>query len=291
MVMKTALVVSNYNDPQRSLSVIESGIKTGLFDHFILVENGSTDDSYKFFLDNKNENFILLRVNENRGFSCGHNIGLRYACEVLKVDLVFIIASDIVFEKQCIMECIKQHEANKDLGIISTRLKGQDGSEQIGAWKYPTYWEYIFHCYPLLRNTKVASKKTYNITETTDPLLMVDVVRGSFMCFKAKALIKCGYFDENVYLYNEENIISKRMHLKNYKVAILTRQFYYHNHINSATQKTKSLSKIKENLYSDIYYMQVYGGISGAKLKFLIFSENIRAIRYKLGIIKKIFKR
>ena len=257
--MGTCLVVSNYNDARRSLDVILQGVKTQLFDYYVLVENGSTDDSYDFITENKPEWLIVLRNIENRGYSVGHNTGLRYAAEVLKADYIFTASSDLVITEKCIKRCLEEHEKRENVGVISCRIMSPRGEERSCAWKTPRYIDCFLYCFPFLRTV---ANRPYDINPKEQNFMLVDTVRGSFHSFKREAIIKAGYFDENVFLYNEENILSERMKRAGYLEGLVTDAFYMHNHIRVETKRKVSFSERRKNEESGIYYLKEYRGTS-----------------------------
>lgn len=267
-MLNSCLVVLNFNDSERCLNVVKSGMENNLFDNYVLVDNGSEKSEIEKLEKSELKNIILLKNDSNLGYGAGHNVGLRYAVDILKADYVAVIVSDIEYTTDNIKSCMKVLECNSKIGVVTCRMKDIKGFETEAAWRTPDYMEYILWCYPILRKFIKKSPYTY---DDKNLYSCVDVIRGSFMYFRSEALHESGYFDESVFLYNEENIMSSRLKKAGYKLAIVNNQFYIHNHINRGGKK-KSFNRLFREAESGVYYMENYQNIKGLKLAFLWIS-------------------
>lgn len=267
-MLNNCLVVLNYNDLERCLNVLKYGMDTCLFKYYVLVDNASRDFNDELLNNVDFSNVIVLKNKKNLGYGAGHNVGLRYAVEVLKADNVAVIVSDIEYTENNIKNCMTVLRADPKIGSVTCRMKDINGIESEAAWRTPGYKDYVFWCFPIMR--KCMKKNPYSY-DSNKLYTYVDVIRGSFMFFRSEAIKKCGYFDENVFLYNEENIMSARLKKAGYCMAIVNNQFYIHKHINRQG-KRKSFGKLISEAESGVYYMEQYQNIRGVKLAFLKFS-------------------
>lgn len=277
---KTCLVVLNYNDSDRCLNVIDYGKQHRLFDEYILVDNNSKQQD-KDNLKKKLPNYVYLFENSsNLGYGAGHNVGLRFAVEKIKAEYIFIIVSDIKYSKKCITKCIDALNENKDMGVVSCRMKKPDKLEEMSAWEKPTYLSYLCWCYPLLR--RFGKTRGY-LYKKDDYLKNVDTLRGSFLCFRAEALKKANYFDEKIFMYNEENAMAARLISNGYRLGQLTDVFYIHNHVNHDLKCRSTWKSICKETASGVYYMEMYQNIKGIKLFLLKISTFHLCIYRYLG--------
>lgn len=274
-MLNNCLVVLNYNDLERCLNVLKYGMNNCLFKHYVLVDNASQDFNDELLNNVDFSNVIVLKNKKNLGYGAGHNVGLRYAVEVLKADNVAVIVSDIEYTENNIKNCMTVLRADPKIGAVTCRMKDINGIESEAAWRTPGYKDYVFWCFPILR--KFMKKNSYSY-DSNKLYAYVDVIRGSFMFFKSEAIKKCGYFDENVFLYNEENIMSARLKKAGYSMAIVNNQFYIHNHINRLG-KRKGFGKLISEAESGVYYMEHYQNIRGVKLAFLKFSTYLLCVQ------------
>ena len=102
-----------------------------------------------------------------------------------------------------------------------------------------------------------------------------------------------GYFDENVFLYNEENILGIKLRKYGYKAAVILDQYYYHNHNFSKDKNKTLLNKMKMlgiRFTSRKYLISTY--YSSILIPFLFLVEFINGSKIALGHIKwKILRR
>ena len=82
------------------------------------------------------------------------------------------------------------------------------------------------------------------------------------MLFRAKALKKAGFFDDNVFLYAEETIIAKRLQSVGYHTGVLTSVWYIHNHIEKQKKRIDGYTDLKRMFASCYYYQSTYGKIN-----------------------------
>jgi GT2 family glycosyltransferase len=105
----------------------------------------------------------------------------------------------------------------------------------------------------------------------------VDVVHGSLLLIKVKALLKINYLDEGTFLYGEENILAIRIKNAGYREMIDLEHFFHHNHAKKG--KAKSLkAKLyvpNEALKSREYTCREYYRKKGHLLKLFRVVNNI----------------
>lgn len=231
--MNFVMVILNYNDSRRAWALAEKCSRFSIIDNVIIVDNKSTDDSVEFLLKKNYENIKIILSEKNNGFASGNNIGVRYAKDNLDAKYILFANTDTIFTEKDVQKCLIQLESDENLGLVSMRIKDIKGNEERSAWKFKTYWDYLLSNFWVYRHNTY-KKATYKNFKTN--FQYVDIVRGSFMLFKADALSLVDYFDEGTFLYYEEEIIAYRLKRAKYKVGLLTDCSYIHNHISSKNQ-------------------------------------------------------
>lgn len=128
-----AVVILHYNDFEMTRNYINNLKKinwNGIDHHFIIVDNCSPDQSgkrlKKYYLDS--EDVIVILSEKNLGFAKGNNLGIQYAKDTFKLDLIIVSNNDIVIEDNDIMiKILKIYEEEQFdvLGpdVYSTRRK------------------------------------------------------------------------------------------------------------------------------------------------------------------------
>lgn len=251
--MKCAMVILNYKDSQRARKLAEACSEYKCIDKIVVVDNDSQDGSYESLKEIRNEKIEILKAQKNKGFSAGNNVGAKYIYEKYDPQYIFFANTDTFFPEENLIACMTALEENDDLGLVSSKMLGPDGKEQNCFYDFPTYKTYMQGMFWINR------KKHYNkvIKERTleKQLEYVDIVRGSFMFFKMRALQQAGFFDENTFLYCEETIIAERLKRAGYKVGLLTRIHYIHDHWEAKTNPSITATK---RLYDSRYYVAVH---------------------------------
>jgi GT2 family glycosyltransferase len=113
-----ALIILNYHDVDRSLSVAEVGIKTGLFQKVFLVDNASDDASIakiREFEERYPSAFCPVLSPINLGWCAGTNLGLKQALSTNAYQYLFAVNSDVAFLKESVFECLDFLENNPPL--------------------------------------------------------------------------------------------------------------------------------------------------------------------------------
>jgi len=113
---------------------------------------------------------------------------------------------------------------------------------------------------------------------------LVDVVSGCFFMMKSKTLEKIDYFDENTFLYYEENILAKKLHDRKLNLMVCNDIIIIHNHSVSIDKNLKKISKLKIQKQSQYYFQTNYNN-ANLFCKFLLkitafFSRMILTVVY-----------
>lgn len=288
MHKKIGGMILNYKDATGVINILENNLN--VFKQIVIVDNYSNDNSIilisKYLEEKDLDNVILIESKENNGFAKGNNLGIEYLLDKYDLDYVVCINTDILIENELIKKCVNELEKNENIGLISTNMKEHNGEEGISAWKFPKFKHLLKMCFWLYRKKHNYNTPYKNINED---IIDVDVVRGSFMVFRASCLKEIDYFDPNTFLYYEENILGKKLNKKGYAVAYLPNDYYVHNHPKSRRQVV-NMKAFKENLKSTAYYLKNYEGISMCYyLLFKLCSVYSIAEQLLVNTIKKIF--
>lgn len=256
--MECTMIILNYIDKERALNLAQKCNKFSCINHVIIVDNSSPDNSYEWLLNYCSKGIDIIKTDYNGGFSYGNNVGVKYAIKQYNPTYVLFANTDTEFEQEDVLVCLKHLKSNKKLGLVSIRIHDVLGNEENSCWKHKSFLQLVLFCSWFYRSKNF--KKFYYTLKDSDEFMNVDVVRGSFMCFKTEALKKMNFFDENTFLYFEEDIISKKLEQNFYKVGIITNHFYTHNHIyKKNTNPIEMKLKLDDSMF---YFLTHYYGIN-----------------------------
>ena len=241
--MKNAFaVILNFNNFEKTSRIASSICSYNLFEKIIVVDNCSTDDSFSKLSKISNNTITTIKSEKNGGFAYGNNYGINYIFNNFhNAEYIGIFGSDIIIGKDSLEKCFDTYI------MYLTRRKGK-------------YKKYVYNDY-------------------NNPYLETDCIRGSFMFFRAKALKESGLFDENTFLFYEENIMCKKIKKLNYKVVIVNDASYIHDHV---LIDTANYIKYKSSLNSAYYYLTNYVGINILQRWMYRFISFFGKIEYRL---------
>ena len=307
--MKTALIILNYNAYVDILNLLNQLLF--LIDKkkyvIIVLDNNSPLDRDKldyylhskkaFFITQnpdlhqtsilKEESLIYIKLSENNGYSYGNNIGLKLS-QKLGFDYAFIINPDIsIPDIRIFDDSISIFEQNKKIGVLGYRVILPNGQNQ-GPFKYDLSWDISFRyfLFPLYDALKTLFWK---IEKQVKGFITVPAIVGCFVGLDLNKLKEVNYYDENVFLYYEEYIISAKMRQCGYITAYRDKYYVCHNH-NYGNDK-KSIKEICNDEKSKSYYVRTYLNPSPLLTIFMKFSLLYYKVFIKqlIVVIKTVF--
>lgn len=293
--MKTAIIILNYNDYDNTSSYINTIKEYNIIDKIIIVDNNSTDNKQEDLKKLQNEKIDVIFTNKNGGYAYGNNFGLTYIKDTYGLDVFkYIIISnpDVSIEENSIVECI--NEFNNNTAIVAPRMNFVSGPARRSAWKKRTFWIDIANStritelilFPLLK------KGEYKKSDYNNQKLSVDVIAGSFFVADFKKFNDIDFFDENTFLFYEEDIISNKLLKKGFEIILLNNVKFMH-YDSQTIGKVISVKRKMDILFdSKIYYQKIYNNVG--KIGILVFEilRRIRKIEIMFEIpIRKLYKK
>jgi len=165
----------------KSENVVHECIKSINIDIPIIVIENSNNRQFKEKMENTYKNLRCVLSNTNIGMGAGNNIGIKLA----STDYVLILNPDTVLEPNALNEIFLAEKKIPDFSILSPITTNTN---------YPNY--------------KIFGKK--NISSTTHSPFKVDYVDGFSMLINKKKFKNEIYFDENFFLYLENDDLCLR---------------------------------------------------------------------------------
>ena len=251
---KLGMVIINYNDAKTTIELLENIKDYKCLDSIIVVDNKSTDDSVKRLKKYQNTKIELIEAHENKGYASGLNIGAKYLNKKYKNCNIIFSNADIIIAKEEDLERLNQ-DITDDIVVVGPTIIERTGINR--GWKLPTAKDEIRFNLPILGD-KFRAKNTYPEEHYQKDLSFVDVVAGCIFCVKGSILEKIDYFDENTFLYYEEQILSKKLIDINKKIAIDNTVKVIHNHSVTIDKNIARIRKYKILKTSQRYYVKEY---------------------------------
>lgn len=293
MSMNTlSLIVLNYNSPLDTEKCVSKLLSFSSDFKIIIVDNHSQDNSYSYLVNKfgENDNVDIILSDKNGGYSYGNNFGIKFAKEKYDIKIIGILNPDVILpDLSLLTDLVSFLESNNNLAMIGAcPIENDIFSPNKAGWSIPNKFD-IF----LDRSLWLPRWKNNTLQILDSNLAKVDCIVGCFFLIKESIFSELGYFDENVFLYNEENILGIKLFQKGYQAAIAYKKFYYHNHDFTKDQNKTLKSKmnmLRIRLNSRKYLIKKY--YSFWQIPFLYIVEILNAGKISLGHVKnKLFKR
>jgi GT2 family glycosyltransferase len=244
----TIIFVSFY-----SKNLIEKPISQIDRDISIIVIENSLDHELKKKLEKKYSNVRVIIPDKNTGNGGGVNIGLKLA----KTKFVLYLDIDVNLTQSVIEKLYSYAIRFNDFSIIGPSIEGLNYKEN----------------YYLKKNIY-------------DKVHSMNFITGCALFFNMQALEEIGYYDENIFLYYEENDLYLRSLKKNYKIYLIEDAKIKHTGNRSTDLIKKEEIEINRNwhlMWSTFYFHKKHYGLLtaynktllkllSAILKYLLFS-------------------
>ncbi len=133
--MKNCVLVLNYNSYKETKLFVEKIKQYNCIDFIVVVDNNSSDNSFKNLKKCESEKIHVINSGKNGGYSYGNNYGFNYLKELLNFDFNLVVSNpDVEIEEEALKKlfnCIN----NSNIGIVSPVIV--EGDRLNRGWKVP----------------------------------------------------------------------------------------------------------------------------------------------------------
>lgn len=239
---KIAVVTVNYNTQEDTIKFLESLKKVNKQDlklEIIVVDNASKKP---LELPEEFKDIILIRLDENLGFTGGYNRGIDKAIK-LGNEYILIINNDTLVDPDLIKNLIEPLEKNERIGLTVPKIYFAKGHEfHKDRYKKDELGKVLWYAGG---NIDWANSTTKHIGVDE-----VDIgqhnnqgetgfATGCCMMIKTETLKEVGLFDNNYFLYFEDADLNERIKKAGYKIYYVPSAILYH--ANAASSGSGSL--------------------------------------------------
>lgn len=231
MKPEISIVIITYN----SSSVILDCLKSVYDDAFevIVVDNNSKDQTLEI-VKTFSSKVKIISLKQNKGYPIACNEGLKTA----KALYTLILNPDIITTKQDILILLEETKKHETCAISgpAVYIRHENGRDEIDYYA------------------------NYSLQQ---PINKVNRILGAVMLFNMKHLKQIGLFDENIFMYYEDEEISNRAIKKGYELLVFPASKFYHLAKKSSVQNTKILAfKAWHLVWSKLYYRKITKGFA-----------------------------
>jgi GT2 family glycosyltransferase len=265
------IIILNYNDYKTTIGFLNQIRSYKVLDKIIVVDNASTDGSYEILKKMEDEKIDIIKNTSNSGYGAGNNYGIRYAESKYSPEIIIISNPDIEVEEKSIINIINTILADKRIGMATGLIYGSDNKVVSNfAWRVPKYKDILVGCffsgYKFVRSI-LKTGIYFNVVDFKNKeKLYVEAVPGCFFIIKDQVIKSIGYFDEDTFLFNEENILAFKLKKNNYKACIVPDAKIIHFNSISINRNIKSQIRKHKILFdSTEIYLRKYLKVNAYK--------------------------
>ena len=254
-----AVIVLNYNTPYQTIECVNSIIMNEKSVEIIVVDNCSTDDSAnileKYCHGLENVNFIITKY--NGGYSYGNNYGAKFISD--KVEKIVFSNSDVIFKNNTIEFMENMLDSDNKLAVVGPSVISLENKEIQFARRPITCVDYLLGRRPFCWLSINSGR--FIRWNRKGRIRFAGMVCGCCFMIKRSVFEELNGFDENVFLYAEEDILAYKLKESNYTAGICPQAKVLHKHSQSISKRGQAFLR-KYSLLSPLYALKVFDGQS-----------------------------
>lgn len=278
-------VIINYNTKALVEKLVANVKDYQSISKILIVDNASTDDSYQELKKLENDRIEVIQAKENKGFSAGMNIGAKRAIELFsKCDIIFS-NTDIIISSEETIEILQTALKLRRVAVASPVVFQENTISR--GWKIPSAKEEVLINLPGIGKKFQKKYMFYDEDHYKGKYSYVEAVSGCFFMIKSEALKRVNYFDENVFLYYEENILGEKLRNSSYTLVICNEALIIHDHSVSIDHNVGTINKFKILKTSQRYFQKKYHYATEKEIRKLKFTSNLTLMTIYIRVFLK----
>lgn len=269
MSMQLSCVILNYNDAETTEKLVMQIADYDVLHQIIVVDNASTDDSLERLRKLESDanasqscKVHVISADHNGGYGSGNNLGVRCGAEQGATH-VLIANPDVVFSEQSLKAMLAVFDRRPEVGIVTTRIRDARFPNLKNGWPLRSFMRELLSMGPVSRRLL---GKTFDYPDSYfagRSAVYVGAVHGSMLMVDTEKFLEAGGYDEGIFLYEEEQVLGRRMQNAGYRSVLLLNQHYDHEHSASISKSfSDAMKRQRLREESTLYYMKHYLHIS-----------------------------
>ena len=267
-----SLITLNYNNVQATINFVKRVANYEIIDHIVVVDNKSTDDSLERLVKIKNKKISVISSGKNGGYGFGNNYGLNYVNNKFKSKYIIISNPDVYFSENVVLKLYDLLNKSSELLIASAVMTDQNGVKQSNtAWRLLPCFTYILNEGALLHRVFKFNNYRNLFMDNRSSVKFVDCLAGSFFMIKQNDIFSNGIYDENMFLYCEEDYLGMKIRNYGYKAALILDEVFIHKHGDTINKiYSVKIEQDKMIFKNELYLMKKY---MEASRKMILFAK------------------
>ncbi len=223
----------------------------------IIIIDNSNNIKFKKNIEEKYKNVRCILSTENIGMGAGNNAGIKNSNK----DYAFILNPDIILEKNAINEILNASKIINTFGVIA-----------------PLSDNFLYPNYKIDKNQKFDPINPFKVKSVDGYAMLLNLK-------KLKQINNFNFFDENFFLYLENDDLCKRIRVKNEEIYIVPKSKISHLGGEAVDLKFEYEIELSRNwhwMWSKFYFnkkhygylnaiMKIFNNLISAKIKFFYY--------------------
>ena len=241
---KLAIVIINWNSYDLTSDTLASLSSTSYKSYdIIVVDNFSTDNSAAQ-LEKNFSSIILLRSDENKGFTGGNNLGFEYAMNK-GYEYVMMLNNDVAVESNFLEPLVAKLDMDEKIGGVQPLIYFYHDRELV--WNAGSRYNAIFGIPYILGYYRKDKGQLQRNKQKS-----IDWITGCAFMIRTEVLKKVGVLKQDFFIYYEDVDLSFRIKAAGYDLVYEASSVVYHK----TGMSHKSKEKLKEGyLNPKVHYL------------------------------------
>jgi len=185
-----------------------------------ITDNQTTTDSYSFLKKTAPEAEIIRNEN-NDGFAKGNNKAIRLAL-AQGFDYIFLVNMDTVVATDCVTHLVETAEGDAAIGAVQARLMLWPEKDKINSLGNVTHFLGFGYCEGYGEEFSIAHLQSAKC---------ICYPSGAASLYKREILERIGLFDEEFWMYNEDQDLGWRTWLAGSQCVLAPTAVVYHKYV------------------------------------------------------------
>ena len=255
--MKIAIIILNYNssaDCHKCIGYLKQ--QQGVEQEIVVVDNCSrADDRKAVELLCKEQGCTFIANSKNNGYNAGNNLGLRYAAEK-GYEFALIVNPDMEFPQTHYLATLHgKMQEDTEIVVCGSDIVGTDGIHQSPMGKEGN-WRGSFGWIKDIFGNKNKKNDAYKFIDNHKESHYCHKVSGCCFMIRTAFLKEINFFDEKVFLYCEEAILSRQVEMTGKRMYYLATAQAVHRHVKN--EKGDPVKRFKTWGKSRCYFIDHY---------------------------------
>ncbi|MBU0722301.1 glycosyltransferase family 2 protein [Patescibacteria group bacterium] len=197
-----------------------------------ITDNESTEESYEYvrniLMEQNTNNFEIIRNKNNDGFAKGNNDCIKLAM-AQGFDYIILFNIDMVVKSECVSKMVEAVEIQPtQVGAVQARIMLWQEKEKINSLGNVTHFLGFGYASGYREEyVRLPSRHEHEASRNDDEICYPS---GAAVLFTRQVLEKVGLFDEEFWMYNEDQDLGWRIWLAGFSCVLARQAVVYHKY-------------------------------------------------------------